>query len=197
MKKQTLAIVEPSELVAEGFQSMLYDAPDFKIVRVYHEGLFSSNIILSGVDMLIVDPRLSAEAHLSKFVKDCRSEHKDIVIVALQTSYIPSMMMSYFDSVIELDDDKTIILTKLRNANRRVSDGGGTESGELSLREKEVLVLVAKGKTNKEIADELCISIHTVIAHRKNISGKTNIKSISGLTLYALLNNLISQDEVK
>ena len=72
----------------------------------------------------------------------------------------------------------------------------GNDDFDLSLREKEVLIAVAKGKTNKEIADELNISIHTVMTHRKNITSKTGIKSISGLTVYALLNNLVKQEDV-
>ena len=62
---------------------------------------------------------------------------------------------------------------------------------ELSAREKEILVCVAKGMLNKEIADAENISIHTVITHRKNITRKTGIKTVAGLTVYALLNNLI------
>jgi DNA-binding CsgD family transcriptional regulator len=68
---------------------------------------------------------------------------------------------------------------------------------EISDREKVILALVAKGKTNKEIADELNISIHTVVTHRKNITHKLGIKSISGLTVYAIFNGLITMDEVK
>jgi ATP/maltotriose-dependent transcriptional regulator MalT len=48
----------------------------------------------------------------------------------------------------------------------------------------------------KEIADELNISIHTVMSHRKNITHKTGIKSVAGLTVYALLNNLLDQNDV-
>ncbi|MDE6008477.1 MAG: helix-turn-helix transcriptional regulator [Muribaculaceae bacterium] len=64
-------------------------------------------------------------------------------------------------------------------------------SGELSGREIEVLRLIAKGKINKEIADELCISINTVITHRKNISVKLGVKSASGMSLYAMMNGII------
>lgn len=66
-----------------------------------------------------------------------------------------------------------------------------SEGGELSAREKEVLVCVAKGMLNKEIADKLNLSIYTVITHRKNITRKIGIKTVAGLTVYALLNNLI------
>ena len=62
---------------------------------------------------------------------------------------------------------------------------------ELSEREKDVLIEVVKGLSNKEIADTLCISIHTVISHRKNISRKLNIHSPAGLTIYAIVNNLV------
>ena len=61
----------------------------------------------------------------------------------------------------------------------------------LSQREKEILAAVAHGKTNKEIADELFISINTVVTHRKNIARKTGINSIAGLTVYAILNHIV------
>lgn len=66
------------------------------------------------------------------------------------------------------------------------------EEGELSDRETEVLVLVAKGLSSKEIAERLNLSIHTVNSHRKHITEKTGIKSVAGLTVYATLHNLIS-----
>ena len=59
---------------------------------------------------------------------------------------------------------------------------------ELSPREIEVISLIATGKTNKEIADRLNISQTTVITHRKNITDKLGIKSVSGLTIYAVIN---------
>ena len=67
----------------------------------------------------------------------------------------------------------------------------GEESEELSAREKEILVEVAGGLLNKEVADKLNISVNTVITHRKNITRKTGIKTVAGLTVYAILNNLI------
>ena len=67
---------------------------------------------------------------------------------------------------------------------------------ELSLREIEVLQLLVKGLTNKEIADKLSISLTTVITHRKNIQEKTGIKSLSGLTVYAVFNGHIDIDEI-
>ena len=91
---------------------------------------------------------------------------------------------------------KGLLLAKLKTVLSPETEKEGNDNFDLSIREKEVLVAVAKGKTNKEIADELNISIHTVMTHRKNITGKTGIKSISGLTVYALINNLVKQEEV-
>ena len=71
------------------------------------------------------------------------------------------------------------------------------EQKELSNREKEILRQVALGKTNKEIADTLFISIHTVITHRKKITARLGIKSIAGLTVYAILNGLVGMEEVE
>lgn len=65
-------------------------------------------------------------------------------------------------------------------------------SDGLTARETEVLTLVAQGLLNKEIADQLGISLHTVISHRKNIASKLGIKTVSGFTMYAAMNGLIS-----
>ncbi len=73
----------------------------------------------------------------------------------------------------------------------------GRDSGDaLSLREKEIVAAVAHGKTNKEIADDLFISINTVVTHRKNIARKTGINSIAGLTVYAILNGIVDLNEM-
>ena len=66
-----------------------------------------------------------------------------------------------------------------------------TPSDVLSNREKDVLICIVKGLQNKEIADQLFLSVHTVITHRKNISRKLGIHSPSGLTVYAIANHLV------
>lgn len=73
-----------------------------------------------------------------------------------------------------------------------------TESTEqLGEREKDVIVSLVQGMTNKEIADHLCISINTVITHRRNIARKLQIHSPAGLTIYAIVNNLVDISTVK
>ena len=71
------------------------------------------------------------------------------------------------------------------------------KSEALSAREREIVVCVVKGMTNKQIADALCISAHTVITHRRNIASKLQIHSAAGLTIYAIVNKLVELSEIK
>lgn len=66
----------------------------------------------------------------------------------------------------------------------------------LSDREREIVKLIAKGLTNKEIANQLYLSIHTVATHRRNISGKLQIHSSAGLTIFAIVNGLLPLNEI-
>lgn len=75
--------------------------------------------------------------------------------------------------------------------------GKGNEPEQLSEREKEVIVSLVQGMTNKEIADHLCISTNTVITHRRNIAKKLQIHSPAGLTIYAIVNHLVDIQSVK
>lgn len=97
--------------------------------------------------------------------------------------------LSGFTVVSRKADESGII-----NSMRIIAAATAAESkpaGALSSREIDVLREVASGKTNKEIADSLCISINTVITHRRNISTKLGIRSASGLSLYAMMNGFI------
>lgn len=74
---------------------------------------------------------------------------------------------------------------------------GAAESSEvLSEREKEIVCCIVRGMTNKEVAEKLFISINTVLTHRKNISRKLDIHSVSGLTIYAIVNQLVNIEEI-
>ena len=79
--------------------------------------------------------------------------------------------------------------------NGNADEAENTDSA-LSQREKEIIICIARGMSNKEIADRLCISVHTVTTHRRNICAKLEIHSPAGLTIYAILNGLIDPKEV-
>lgn len=99
--------------------------------------------------------------------------------------------------VIDFDDSSASICLKVSDM---LSDflikEQETSLHTLSERETDVLKLIVKGLKNKEIAEKLFISIHTVVTHRKNITEKLNIKSTSGLTVYAVMKKIINIDEI-
>lgn len=100
-------------------------------------------------------------------------------------------------SSININDNHPLIVSKVNEfLNTFGAKNEERAINELTKREIDVLLLVSKGLANKEVADKLSISIHTVISHRKNISEKTGIKSASGLTMYAVLKKIIDIDEI-
>ena len=84
-----------------------------------------------------------------------------------------------------------------RNITGMVFKGGVQNPDALSDREKDVIISLVQGMSNKEIADHLCISINTVITHRRNIARKLQIHSPAGLTIYAIVNGLVDISSVK
>ncbi len=74
---------------------------------------------------------------------------------------------------------------------------GESAPEQLSQREREIISCVAKGMTSKEIADHLCLSVHTVTTHRRNITTKLQIHSPAGLTIFAIVNKLVSIEDIK
>jgi len=81
--------------------------------------------------------------------------------------------------------------------DNKAADGSKTDmENELSERERDVVVCVAKGLSNKEIADRLCLSVNTVTTHRRNIARKLSIHTSAGITIYAIVNKLVTLEEV-
>ena len=100
---------------------------------------------------------------------------------------------------ITLRSSQETIIEQLQQLFTSDSSGNTTTENnkDLSSREVDVLQLIVKGITNKEIADKLNISLNTVLTHRKNITAKLGIKTVSGLTFYAIMNGIISGDDIE
>ncbi len=145
-----------------------------------------------GDAVIIINQDLLPERHRDYFAK-LDLHHPKIVMFTCggEAEY-------QFDEVIFLKDAGTSVIRKLKEVlvpeiNQQNKSAG---SKALSDREIDVLRCVALGMTNKEIAERLFLSTHTVIAHRKNISAKLGIKTIAGFTVYALLNNIVLPDDI-
>jgi DNA-binding NarL/FixJ family response regulator len=143
-------------------------------------------------EILIVNPLLWGQFSLH----DMRSEGKDVKCVALQNILVDGTILKWYDEVISIYDSAEQIKDKLTKLCAINSDPVENRQ-ELSLREKEIIVCVVKGMTNKQMAEHLCLSTHTVITHRRNIASKLQIHSPAGLTIYAIVNKLVELNEVK
>ena len=93
-------------------------------------------------------------------------------------------------------------IVKQSDVTRNISDmvfkaGAGQNTDALSDREKDVIIALVQGMSNKEIADHLCISVNTVITHRRNIARKLQIHSPAGLTIYAIVNGLVDISSIE
>lgn len=98
---------------------------------------------------------------------------------------------------ISMSDSRDTILNRILELVRQYDQPDSGLPGEtLTERERTIVRLVSLGMTNRQIAEELYLSAHTVISHRKNIVSKLGIKSVSGLTVYAIVNNIITIEEV-
>ena len=197
MKTYKIVIAEPSVIIRTGLEKMILDLPDYEVVAQSGDlQSLSARLRIICPDVLIVNPQLF-DFSKRKVIRSLFEDIPNTKIVALVSSYFDSQILRQFHGVLEINDDLQRIKFTL---NQVVAQNNPEESDAdsvlLSDREKEVLVCLAKGRRNNEIADSLKISVHTVITHRKNIVRKTGIKSVAALTVYAILNNLIEEKDI-
>lgn len=195
MRRYRVAIIEPSAIIAEGVATLAGRSGEFEIV--YSGGdmrMLIERFAMVAPDVVIVGSQMVGANNQS--LRVAYPELQSVTLALLSTTVCDEEVMRQFDGVVNIYDGQAQIIRKLHAAVEQGETNPYSDSHDLSERERDVLILVAKGKTNKEIADELNISIHTVMSHRKNITHKTGIKSVAGLTVYALLNNLLDQNDV-
>ncbi len=198
-KKYQVIIIEPSEITVEGIKQFLEKHSSFRLKACFTNWQLFENQCFRKDDfqIAIINPAI-LQFHSSFNVRDLFVNYPCIYIVALQTQYISESILSCFDGIINIYDEGLLLPNKLLRIIEN-ADNCGTERGlkiRLSKREIEVLIHLVGGLGNKEIASEMCLSTHTVMSYRKSLIRKTAIKTVSGLTLYALANNLISIDHL-
>ena len=192
--KNRVIICEASEMISIGLAEIIDSMAQFDVVaRLDSPEHLSEKITATDANLLVIDPMLLG-FHSKDYLSQLGKEHPNIIVVALVSSYLDHTMLTPFSGVIEINDTKSKVISKMNEFAQ--SEATKNDDVELSKRETDVLVAVAKGMMNKEIADQMNISIHTVISHLKNITRKNGIKSVSVLTVYALLNNLIDEKDL-
>jgi len=194
MSKRILIVV-PSAIAAKGLEQVFNDLGEFEVCAILRD-INGQELRSMAPDVVIVDPEIFDYASRSS-VKARLAEYSDAPVIAFSIAPLDEDQHRQYDGIIGLMDTPPGIIKKVRAALEDRTDAPRSEGEELSQREKEILICVAKGMLNKEIADQYNISIYTVITHRKNITRKTGIKTVAGLTVYALLNNLIDMNSVE
>lgn len=193
-----ILIIEPSVMISEGLRHVIDNFAGYDVCGIIrnHEGDIEAKIDDFNADLVIADPsvfdnRDRAGAH------DMIKGIANAPVMALISTATDAAYASTYDGTIYLSDTSDDIEQKIAAVMKAAPADQKGDGEELSSREKEILVCVAKGMLNKEIADHFNISIYTVITHRKNITRKTGIKTVAGLTVYALLNNLIDMNAME
>ena len=183
-------IIHQSEIVRKGLWAMLREAFHYEF------------ILLKAVNE-VANYSGFTKTELFVFLQGeyCNTSSKELITRILNNSNQINFIcvnkeLAYNESLtIHINEESHEIIQKIKLLTER-HEVHTNSMADLSDRERDVLVQVALGHSNKEIADKLFISIHTVISHRKHITDKLGIKSISGLTVYAILNKLIDTKNI-
>ena len=197
MNKELLiiAIAEPSVIIRSGITVVLKRIPGFRIQPVEIISLDSLTKYLHShkPDILILNPAFWGYYDISRLKEE--TANPKLKSMALLFSSIDVNLLRNYDETISIYDSVDQLKEKLESLFKSTSTADETTA--LSNREKEIITCIVKGLTNKEIAAELFLSIHTVISHRRNIATKLEIHSTAGLTIYAIVNKLVELDDIK
>lgn len=192
---ETLLIAEQSEIIRKGLFQITHDLNVFSSIKelACPSGI-KDVIIRYKPSMLIVNPSFINAQGLSELKELTNGE---MPVIAIVYALFDDDYIGLFDDVVMVGDTRQKIRKKITELlNKSLDKDNRKPEDALSSRELDVLKLLVRGNSNKEISEKLFISTHTVISHRKNITQKLNIKSVAGLTVYAILNQIISMDDV-
>jgi len=187
-KSIKIIIAESSEIIKKGFLDILNSSKyDIQFVNSLEE--ISNYKTKYPIDLILINPVL-VQNESNTYLKIV-SGFKGTKWIGIVYSYFDKKFLETLDDLIFINDSSKIINKKITNLIRHKKTN---IRSVISEREIDVLKLLVEGNSNKEIANNLCISTHTVITHRKNIIRKTGIKSVPGLTIYAMVNKVITLD---
>ena len=192
----TIAIAEPSVIIRSGITVALKRIPGLRIQPVEISSLDTLNNYLHAhkPDILIINPAFWGHFDIARLKEE--TENPRLKSLALLYSVVDVSLLRNYEDTISIYDSVEQLKEKIERLYASTTADVPEETNALSIREKEIIVCVVKGLTNKEIAQELFLSTHTVISHRRNITRKLEIHSTAGLTIYAIVNKLVELDEI-
>ncbi|MDR0429868.1 MAG: LuxR C-terminal-related transcriptional regulator [Tannerellaceae bacterium] len=193
-----IAIAEVSAIIRSGVEVQLRRLPNvhFQFIEIAGSEHLYESLRLHKPDVLIINPSMTIGCTLQQLRDE--SGNQSMKCFALIYNLTDKALLRPYDEQIGIFDTLEEIEEKLRQfyTENIPEDKENEEQQLLSVREKEIVVCVVKGMTNREIADRLYLSAHTVITHRRNIARKLQIHSASGLTVYAIVNKLVELGDV-
>lgn len=193
-----IAIAETSVIIRSGLALVLKKIQGMKILPIEVTSLESLMDCLRfhKPEILFINPSFSGYFDIQKLKEE--NPGINIKCIALLCAVGDTTLLKNYDESVTLYDEPEVLKEKL-NKLLNVEPENSVETGQdvLSTREKEIVTCVVKGMTNKEIADALFLSAHTVITHRRNIARKLQIHSPAGLTIYAIVNKLVQLQDIK
>lgn len=189
-----ILLAEPSEVIRIGIAAILKKISNVHVEITEVVDMRQLKEFISGqkFDLLVVNPVFSQVTAMRQLKQDALNPL--MKCIALRTVLTDNTCFQGCDEVLSIFDSASSITEKMNKVIAAPEKERVT--GLLSDREKEIVGCIAKGLSNKEIADVLHLSVHTVVTHRRNISGKLNIHSPSGLTIYAIVNKLVDIDDI-
>jgi len=195
--RHKILLIVPSPIISKGVEAILEESGEMSVTTMQPENVFNQASRLQSIyaDAIIVSPSVFGYNDRMQ-ARQMLAEYCSAPVIALPISVCDEDVLRQYDAVINMADSDSAILKKVNDAIHSGSEQNKVDDDVLTAREKEVLVCVAKGMQNKEIADLFNISTYTVMSHRKNISRKTGIRSAAGMTVYALLNNLMDLNNI-
>ena len=212
-----IVLADDHTILREGLRALLSADPDFEIIGEAGDGREAVRCVEKlGPDLLLMDlsmPRMSGMDAISE-IKKRYPETKIIALTVHKTEeYLLSTLQAGVDGYVLKDathDELVMAIHNVMAGKRYLSPGisekviegylDGKEDSlaasswqKLSQREREVLKLIAEGYKNKEIAEDLCISLKTVEKHRANLMKKLDLHNAAVLTVYAVEKGLVSR----
>lgn len=207
--KIKIYLADDHKMLRESLNILLSQEEDIEVVGEAEDGLAVENgLRKTPVDLLILDISMPKRSGLD-VAKNMAKENPDLKIIFLTMHKSEEILAEAFESGAKGYVLKENAFEELIKAIHTVMNGKIYVSSELSptllhgflsnerrgsdlsVREREILKLLAEGYSNKEISDMLVISVKTVETHRANIMRKNNFKNITELVLYAARNHLI------
>ena len=200
MPKPTLhiAVMESSRIICEGIHAVLQQwETDCRIYKTETLEEFADLLETKSIDILIVNPMQFVNRE--KEVKKLRRNYPTLAVAGIDLGIVQKPSMQLLDTTFTLYDSQEHIINTLIKIHEKNQPSAQRKTQDDTLTEREIDVLtgLVNGQSNKEIADSLNISIHTVVSHRKNITLKTGIRSQSGLTIYAISKKIVAIKDIE